>query len=177
MDIVITISIPDGVEAKVGASAEPAEKPEVQEPAVRHRGRRRMKPADTTPPPAEPPVEKPAEEEPAKPARRRGRPLKGEAKADEKKAEPDKAEEKPKRQRRGSKAKKDEGITDADLVKACSTAAETTGPEPIKEMLDEFGVENTKDIAQEDRQEFLDTLDEEVAAWKAEAEAENDGDD
>lgn len=54
------------------------------------------------------------------------------------------------------------GISDADLSKAASQAAEIISPETVMEILGEFGVTEVNKIAQELRQEFLDILNSEI---------------
>ena len=123
------------MEAAGGKAKAPAE----EKPA----GRRRGKKAE---------AEAPAEEKPAR--RRRG-------KAAEEAEAP--AEEKPARRRRS--AKKDDGITDADLVKACSEAASQIGPDLVAEILgDDYKATEVSELNQDQRKEFLETLRAEIEA-------------
>ena len=95
----------------------------------------------------------PAEEKPA--GRRRGKKAEAEAEAP--------AEEKPARRRRS--AKKDDGIKDADLVKACSEAASQIGPDLVAEILeDDYKVTEVSELNQDQRKEFLETLRKEIEA-------------
>lgn len=82
----------------------------------------------------------------AAPRRRRGRPSKSEAEAE--------AE-----------------ITDVDLTKAATNAAEVLSPKGVDAVLDEFGVATLGDLKQDQRQEFLEFLDAAVDKAKEEAEA------
>ena len=125
------------MEAAGGKAKAPAE----EKPAGRRRGKK-----------AEAEAEAPAEEKPAR--RRRG-------KAAEEAEAP--AEEKPARRRRS--AKKDDGIKDADLVKACSEAASQIGPDLVAEILeDDYKVTEVSELNQDQRKEFLETLRKEIEA-------------
>ena len=98
------------------------------------------------------------------PKRGRGRPPK-----DEKVEE--KAEEPAPRQRREVASDKG-GISDADLQKAASAAAEVLGPDHVKELIEyDLGVASVGEIPQDKRQKFLDWLKDDVAKKKAEAPA------
>ena len=55
-------------------------------------------------------------------------------------------------------------ITDADLAKAASIAAEAITPAKVMAVLEQFGVGDVSQLKGEDRREFLDLLDEEVEA-------------
>lgn len=100
------------------------------------------------------------------PKRGRGRPPKAEAEP----AEDDpKAEEPAPRKRREVAS---DGISDADLQKAASAAAEVLGPDHVKELIEyDLGVATVGEIPQEKRQKFLDWLKDDVAKKKAEAPA------
>lgn len=62
------------------------------------------------------------------------------------------------RRRRGTTEDKPPTITDADLTKAASLAAETLGTKVVAEILGEFNVKLTSEIPEAERQEFLDLL-------------------
>jgi len=66
----------------------------------------------------------------------------------------DEAEEKPKRKRKA----KDKGIPDLEMTKAASAAAEVLTAAGVMELLEQFGVTAVGDIEQDNRREFLDTL-------------------
>ena len=57
-------------------------------------------------------------------------------------------------------------ITDADLAKAASIAAEAITPAKVMATLEQFGVGDVSQLKGEDRREFLDLLDEEIDAEK-----------
>lgn len=83
-------------------------------------------------------------------------------------AEPEAEAEAPKptrRRRTPAAPQKEEGITDADLVKACNDAAEVITPEVVAVVLmEDFKLEDVAGLAQEDRQKFMDALEVEVNA-------------
>lgn len=54
-------------------------------------------------------------------------------------------------------------ISDADVTKAASHAAQKITPRVVKEILAEFGTANTADLDQEQRQEFVERLNAEMA--------------
>ncbi len=82
-----------------------------------------------------------------------------------KKADEDEGEDDaPKRSRRSGRKKKDDtDISDSDLRKAASEAAEVITPDGVTEMIAEFGADNVKDIPQAQRKEFIEYLNDEVA--------------
>ncbi len=111
----------------------------------------------------------PAEAEDEAPKRRKRRKSSDEDEAPKKtrrsrKAKDEDEEEAPKRNRRSSRKKKDEGISDSDMLKAASEAAAVITPATVTEILEEFGVSGVADIAQDQRQEFLDMLKSEIEA-------------
>lgn len=55
--------------------------------------------------------------------------------------------------KRSNKSKK--AISDADLMKAVSQAAEAVGTGPVMELIEEFGVAKVQDIEQANRMEFI----------------------
>ena len=87
-----------------------------------------------------------AEAEEAAPVKRRGRKPKAEAVAEEAVEEVEV----------GAVV---EEISDIQLAKAASVAASKTNPETVTAVLEEFGVDKVNDLAQEDRETFLTTLD------------------
>ena len=102
-------------------------------------------------------------EEEEKPKRGRGRP--------KKKAEDDAKEEKPKRGRGRPKKEpepepepepEEEGISDEDLMLAVNDAREEIGADVIMEILEEFGVASVDELDQEQREEFIEILENEV---------------
>lgn len=57
-----------------------------------------------------------------------------------------------------SRSKKDD-VSDEDLTKAASQAAALLGPPAVMDVLDEFAVEEVRDLSQEQRKEFMAKLD------------------
>ena len=112
--------------------------------------------------PKEPEPKEPAEE-PAKASRRRG-----------KKAAPASEEPKKASRRRGSKTASksestpdgDNGISASDLAKAASLGAEALTPKGVTAILNEFGVNHTDELADENKREFLDRIEAAIAEAK-----------
>lgn len=64
---------------------------------------------------------------------------------------------------RKDKATTNDEITDADLAKACSTAAAIIGPNAVKEIIEEYGVESVDELEEKQRSAFLRELEKESA--------------
>lgn len=129
---------------------------------------------DTTPEPeAEEPVE---EEKPKTSRRRRGNGEDKEepkVKAKKKKAAPKKSSAKPSSRRKGNgpaAAATSVGenvgdeITDQDVSKAASAAAQVITPKGVKDVLKEFGVAGVQELDQGQRREFIDNLNGKIEA-------------
>jgi len=102
---------------------------------------------------AEEPVEEPAEE---KPARQRKRSSQGEGTQRRRPGRPKKEPE-------PEPEEEDDEISDEDLMKACSRAGKAITPAGVREIIEAYGVgDNVRDLTQEQRLEFIDTLDQEV---------------
>ena len=120
---------------------------------------------------------KPEAEEPeaeSEAPKRSGRKGRGKAKAEE-----DEEDETPKKSgRRGRKGRgkksepddnddgggeEDSGISDVDLSKASSEAAEDIGPKQVRKVLDTFGCATVAELEDDLRQEFLEALADKVA--------------
>lgn len=77
----------------------------------------------------------------------------------------------PRRRRRGStEPQVPAGISDEDLLKACTAAAEYITPAVVKQIMEEdHKVTDVKKIPQDEREAFLGALDDEVEAAKEDA--------
>lgn len=78
-------------------------------------------------------------------------------------------EEKPAEEKPGRRAppEPEDGVSDADLAKAASHAADVLGKDHVKDLLKaELKVTNVADIKQEDRADFLRWLSEDIAKAK-----------
>ena len=132
--------------------AAPVEEAEVEE-APKRRGRKAKVEVEAAPAEeaeAEAEEAEAVAEETAPAPKRRGRKAKVEveaAPAEEAEAEEAEVEE-----------AEAEEISDIQLAKAASVAASKTNPETVTAVLEEFGVEKVNDLAQEDRETFLTTL-------------------
>ncbi len=100
--------------------------------------------------------EKPEDDTPKRTRARR-------SKSDEAPAEEDKPKGRKRSSRKSSK-KEDAGISDADMTKGASEAADIITPAIVTEIMTEYGVASVDEIKQSERQEFLDQLQTEIDA-------------
>jgi len=125
-----------------------ADEPDEEEPPKRTRRRRSTKDSDDDAGDAD------------KPARSRRSRRSNSSSDDEK--DGDKDEKKPSRRRRRSSKKEeapdDDEISDADLAKAISGAAEVIGSKGAKAILGKLDCKKVSELHQDERQEFLDML-------------------